>query len=213
MSYSLWPYGLQRTRLSCPSLSPRVCSNSCPLSQWCYLTMSLDSSNFWLLASGSQSTGALDSAPTIPINIQGWYHYEFDLIVQGTLKSLLQHHNSKASIICHLAILMAQLSYPYMPFRKAIALTICTVVWKEMSLLFNMLSRFVIDFLPRSKSLLILSLQSASTVILEPKKINLSLLPLFPLLFAMKWCDKNAMILAFWMLSFKPVFSMINFFN
>ena len=95
----------------------------------------------------------------------------FDLLaVQGTLKSLLQHHSSKASILQRSAFFMVQLSHPYMTTEKAIALTVPTFVGKVMSLLFNMLTRFVIAFLPRSKCLLISWLQSPSAVILEPKK-------------------------------------------
>ena len=94
----------------------------------------------------------------------------FDLIeVQGTLKSLLQHHSSKASILRHSAFFMVQLSHPYMTTGKTIALTSQTFVSKVMSLLFNTLSRLVITFLPRSKRLLISWLQSPSAVILEPK--------------------------------------------
>ena len=95
----------------------------------------------------------------------------FDLLaVQGTLKSLLQHHSSKASILRRLAFFMVQFLYPYMTTAKTIALTIQTFVGKVMSLLFSTLSRLVIAFLPRSKHLLISWLQSPSTVILEPKK-------------------------------------------
>ena len=95
----------------------------------------------------------------------------FDLLaVQGTLKSLLQHRSSKASILRHSAFLMVQLSHPYTTPGKAIALTRRTFVGKVMSLLFNMLSRLVIAFLPRSKHLLISWLQSPSAVILKPKK-------------------------------------------
>ena len=94
------------------------------------------------------------------------------LAVQGTLKSLLQHHSSKASILLHSALFIVQLSHPYMTTGKTITLTRKTFVGKVMSLLFNMLSRLVIAFLPRSKCLLISWLQSASTVILEPKKIK-----------------------------------------
>ena len=90
------------------------------------------------------------------------------LAVQGTLKSLLQHHNSKASILLHSAFFTAQLSHPYMTTGKTKALTRQTFVGKVMSLLFNMLSRLVIIFLPRSKRLLISWLQSPSAVILEP---------------------------------------------
>ena len=94
------------------------------------------------------------------------------LAVQGTLKSLLQHHISKASILQRSAFLMVQLSHPYMTTGKTIALTRWTFVGKVMSLLFNMLSRLVITFLPRSKHPLISWLQSPSAVILEPKKIK-----------------------------------------
>ena len=97
----------------------------------------------------------------------------FDLLViQGTLKSLLQHHNVKASILWHPVFFMVQLSHLYMTTGKTIALTIQTFVSKVVSLLFNMLSRFVIAFLPRSKHLLISCLQSLSAVILEPKKVK-----------------------------------------
>ena len=95
----------------------------------------------------------------------------FDLLaVQGTLKSLLQHHSSKASIFQHSAFFMVQLSHPYMTTGKTIALTKWTFVDKRTSLLFNMLSRFIIAFLPRGKCLLISWLHSPSAVILEPKK-------------------------------------------
>ena len=93
------------------------------------------------------------------------------LAVQGTLKSLLQHHSSNASVPQHSAFFIVQLSHPYMTTGKTLALTRWTFAGKVMSLLFNKLSRFVIDFLRRSKHLLISWLQSASTVILESKKI------------------------------------------
>ena len=92
--------------------------------------------------------------------------------VQGTLKNLLQHHSSKASILQRSAFFTVQLSHPYMTTGKTIALTRWTFVGKVMSLLFNMLSSLVITFLPRSKRLLISWLQSPSAVILEPKKIK-----------------------------------------
>ena len=94
------------------------------------------------------------------------------LAVQGTFKSLLQHHSSKASILWCSAFFIVQLSHPYVTTGKTIALTRWTFVGKVMSLLFNMLSRLVITFLPRSKHLLISWLQSPSAVILEPKKIK-----------------------------------------
>ena len=92
--------------------------------------------------------------------------------VQETLESLLQHHSSKASILRHSAFFTVQLSHPYMTTGKTIALTRRTSVGKVMSLLFNMLSRLVITFLPRSRRLLISWLQSPSAVILEPRKIK-----------------------------------------
>ena len=103
------------------------------------------------------------------------------LTVQGTLSSLLQHHSSKASILWCSAFFMVQLSYPYLTTGKTIALTIQTFVGKVMSLLFNILSRLVITFLPRSKHLLISWLQSPSLVILEPKKIVCHCFYCFPI--------------------------------
>ena len=94
------------------------------------------------------------------------------LAVQGTVKSLLQYHSSKASILWHSAFFTVQISHPYMTTGKTITLTRWTFVGKVMSLLYNMLSRLVITFLPRSKRLLISWLQSPSAVILEPKKIK-----------------------------------------
>ena len=112
------------------------------------------------------------------------------LAVQGTLKSLLQHHSSKASIPWHSAFFTVQLSHPYITTGKTTALTRQTFVGKVMSLLLNMLSRLVITFLPRSKRLLISWLQSPSAVTLEPPKISLTLFALFPHLFPMKWWDQ-----------------------
>ena len=109
----------------------------------------------WLFASGGQSIGA--SASGLPMNIQcsGFMSFRIDwfdlLAVLGTPKSLLQQHSSKASILCCSALFMVQLSHPYMTTGKTIALTRRTFVGKVMSMLFNMLSRLVIGFLPRSK--------------------------------------------------------------
>ena len=105
------------------------------------------------------------------------------LAVQGTLKSHLQHHSSKASIFRHSAFFTVQLSHPYMTTAKTIALTRPTFVAKVMSLLFNMLSSLVITFLPRSKCLLISWLQSPSAVILEPQKIKSATVHCFPIYF------------------------------
>ena len=112
------------------------------------------------------------------------------LAVQGTLKSLLQHHRSKVSIFQCSAFLTVHFSHPYMTTGKTIALTRRTFVGKVMSLPFNMLSRLVINFLPQSKHLLISWLQSASTMSLEPKKIKSVTVYIVPHLFAMKWWDQ-----------------------
>ena len=109
------------------------------------------------------------------------------LAVQGTLKNLLQHHSSKASILRLSAFFIVQLSHPYMTNVITVALTIWTFVGKVMSLLFNMLSRFVIVFFsPKSKGLLISWLKSPSVVILEPKKIKSDTVSIVSHLFAMK---------------------------
>ena len=105
------------------------------------------------------------------------------LAVQGTLKSLLQHHSSKASVLQHSAFFTVQISHPYMTTGKTIALTRRTFVGKETSLLLNMLSKRVTSFLPRSKCLLISWLQSPSAVILEPQKIKSDTFHCFPIYF------------------------------
>ena len=130
------------------------------------------------------------------------------LAAQGTLKSLLQHHSSKASILQHSAFFIVQLSHPYMTTGKTIALTRCTFVDKVMSLLFNMLPRLVMSFLPRSKRLLISWLQPPSAVILESPQIKSLTVSSSICLEVM---EPDAMIFVFWMLSFKPTFSLSSF--
>ena len=175
---SLRPLQLQHARLRCPSPTPRACSNSCP-SLWCLPTISPSVVPFsclqsfpasgpfqmsQLFASGGQTTGVSASASVLPMTMIDWFNL---FAVQRTLKSLLQHHSSKASVLCHSAFFMVQLSQQYMTTGKTIALTRCTFVGKVMSLLFNTLSRLVIAFLPGIKHLLISRLQSPSAVILE----------------------------------------------
>ena len=112
------------------------------------------------------------------------------LVVQGTFKSLLQHHSSKASILWHSTFFIVQLSPPYMTTGKTIALTRWTFVGKVLSLLFNMLYRLVIAFLPRNKHFLISWLQSLSTVILEPRKIKSVTVSIVSHLSAMTWWNR-----------------------
>ena len=130
----------------------------------------------------------------------------FDLLAdQGTLKSL-QHHNSTALILWCSAFFMAQLSHLYMTTGKNIALTIWSFVGKVMSLVYSMLSRLVIDFLPRNTCLLILWLQSQSAVILGTKKIKSVTVSIVSPSICHEVMGPDAMILDFWMLSFKPTF-------
>ena len=127
----------------------------------------------WVSSSNqvAQSIGVSTSALVLPI--QGWFSLGFPfLAVKGIFKCILQHHNSKASVLWCSVFFKVHLSHPYLTTGKTIALTRWTFVGKVMSLLFNMLSKFVIAFLPRSKCLLISWLQSPSAVVLEPKKIK-----------------------------------------
>ena len=169
----------------------------------------------WLFASGGQkywwfsfSISPSDEYSGLISFRIGW----FDLLaLQGTLKSLLQHHNLKALILWHSAFFMVLLSYLYITTRKPIALTIWTFVSKVMLLLFNTLSRFVITFFPRSKHLLISWLQSLSAMILEPKKIKSATLSTFPPSICHEVMGSDAMIFVLWMLCFKPAVSLSSF--
>ena len=171
MSDSLRPLGLQLARPPCPSPTPRASSNSCPSNWLCHPTISSSVVHFsshlqsfpasgsfqmsHFFASGGQSIGFSASS-----EYSGLISCRMDwldlLAVQGTLKSLLQHHSSKASILWRSAFFMVQLTHPYMTTGKTIALTKWTFVGKVTSLLFNMLSRLIITYLPRSKHLLMI---------------------------------------------------------
>ena len=133
------------------------------------------------------------------------------LAVQETLKSLLQHHSSKAWILLCSAFFTVQLSHPHMTTGKTIALTRQTFVGKVMSVLFNMLFRLVITFLPRSKRLLISWLQSPAAVILEPRKIKSATVSTISPSICHEVMEPDAMIFVFWMLSFKPTFLLSSF--
>ena len=211
------------------SPSPGLCSNSCPLRKWCHPTISYSvvpfsscpqsfpaSESFpmsQLFASGDQIIRA--SASIIPMNSQGWFPLWLTGLISFLSKELsrvLQHYSLKASILWHSAFFMVQLSHSYMTTGKTIALTIQTFAGKVMSLLFNMVfNRFVIAFLPRSKHLLISWIQSPSTVILEPKKINSVTVSIVSPSIWHEVTGLDAMIFVFWMLSFKPAFSLSSF--
>ena len=176
------PRGLQHARPPCPSLTPGVYSNSCPLSRWCHPTISSRVIPFSCIQSFPASGFFQESVLHIrwlkywsfsfnisPSNeYSGLISFRMDWLglfaVQGTLKSLFQHHSSKASILQCSAFFIVQFSHPYMTTGKTIALTKWIFVSKVMSPLFNMLSTLVITFLPRSKCLLISWLQSPSAV-------------------------------------------------
>ena len=187
MSDSLQPHGLQHARPPCPSPTPWVCSNSCPLSQWCHPTISTSVIHYSCLqscpASGSfpmsqffasdgQGIGASATASVLSMNIQNWFPLGLTGWISLQSKGLsrvFSNTTAKASILQCSAFFKVQLSHPYLTIGKTIALTKWTIVGKVMSLHFNMLCRLVITFLPRSKHLLISWLQSPFAMILEPK--------------------------------------------
>ena len=188
MSDSLRPHGLQHTRLPFPSPTPGVCSDTCPLSWWCHPIIS-SCHPLLLLPPIPPSIRVFSNESALCIRWPKYWSFSFSispsneysglnyfrmdwldlLAAQGTLKSLPQHHSSKASILRCSAFFIVQLSHLYMTTGKTIALTRQTFVGKIMSLLFNTLTRLLITFLPRiprSKHLLISWLQSPSAVIL-----------------------------------------------
>ena len=192
VSYSLWPHGLQQARLPCPSLSPGVFSNSRPLSQWCYPTISLILCHPFLFlpsvfpsirifssqlfSSGVQSIGASASASVLPRNIQGWFPLGLNgwisLLSKGLTRAFSNTTVQKHQFFGAQPYLNGPTLTSIHDYWKIIALTIWTFVGQVVSLLFNMFSGFVIAFLPRSKHLLLSWLQSPSAVILEPPKIK-----------------------------------------
>ena len=159
-----------------------------------------------VLVSGGQSIGTSASASVLPKNIQDWFPLGLTGLISLQFKglsSLLKHHFKSISSSA-LSFLIVLLSHPYMTTGKTRALTRWIFVGKVMSLLFNMLSRLVIAFLPRSKCLLISWLQSPSAVILEPKKIKSVTVSIVSPSICYEGMGPDAMILVFWMLSFKP---------
>ena len=189
MSDSSWTHRLQHTRFPCLSPTPGVYSNSCPSSQWCHPNISssvipfsscfqsvLASRSFprsQFFASGGQSIGVSASASVLPMNTQDWFPLGWTGWISLLSKGLTRIFSNTAvqnnQFQCS-AFFIVQLSHPYKTTGKTIALTRQTFVGKVMSLLFNILSKLIITFLPRSKRLLISWLQSPSAVILEPKK-------------------------------------------
>ena len=182
---TLQPHDQQHARPPCTSPTPGVYPNSCPLSWWCHPTISSSVIPFSSCRQSFPASVSFQMSQLFESDGQSIWSFSFNispsnehpglisfrmdwldlLAVQGTLKGLLQHHSSKASILRCSAFFTEQLSHLYMTIGKTIALTRQTFVDKVMSLLFNMLSRLVITFLPRSKRLLISWLHSPSAVI------------------------------------------------
>ena len=195
MSYSLWSHGLHHSRHPCPSLSPKVCPRSCQLDWWCHPAISSSDALFFcpqffpasgpfpmsqLFTSDDQNARASASTSVLPTSIQGWF-----LLRLTDLISLLPKGLSGVFSSTTVRRLSLQSSSDNQGYGKIIALTIQTFVSRVMSLLFNTLSRFVKDFLPRSDHHLISWVQSPFTEILESKKRSVTV-STFSLLFDMK---------------------------
>ena len=231
VSDSLRPHESQHARPPCPSPTPRVHPNPCPLSRWCHPTISSSVVPFSSCPQIFPSIRVFSNESALHIRWPKYWSFSFNIspskehsgliyfrmdwldlfVVQGTLKSLLQHHSSKLSILWCSAVFIVQLSHPYMTTGQTTALTRWTFVGKVMSLLLNMLSRLVITFLPRSKHLLISWLQSPSAVILELRKIKSDTVSTDSPSISHEATGPDAMILVFWMLSLKPTFSLSSF--
>ena len=227
------PYWLQHTRFLCPSLSPRVCSYSCPLSRWCYVAISSSVTPFsfpqsfpasgwdesalhikWV--SSSHQVARVDASASksvLPMNIQDWFPLGWTCLIFLQSKGLLRVFSS-TTIWKHwffgTQLFYCPTSHPYMTTGTTIDLTRWTIVGKVMSLLFNMLSRFVIAFLPNKNFFLIFGLQPLSAIILEPKKIKSVTASAFSPSICHKVMGLDAMVLGF-LLSFKPAFSLSSF--
>ena len=199
---SLWLHGLQHARLPCSLPSPGAYSNSCPLSQWCHPTISSSVAHFsscpqsfpasgtfpvnWLFPSGGQIIGASASASVLPVNTQGWFPLGLTGLISWQSKGLSRVF---FKIWKHkfFSIQLSLWSNSHICTWKNHSFDYMDLCQEVMSLLFNMLSRLVITFLPRSKHLLISWLQSPSAVILEPKKIVCHYFHCFPIY--LPWSD------------------------
>ena len=228
VSNSLPPHKLQHTRLPSPLLSPGVCTNSCPLSWWCHPIISSSVVPFSSCLQSFPESGSFPMtwvfgakyqvAKVLELQLQHQSFNEFSrsisfridcfglLAVQGTLKSLPQHYNSKALILQHLAFFMVQLSHPYMTRWKTIALIMRIFVSKVMSLLFNMPDCVCLRFSSKEQVSNFMAL-SPSAVILEPKKIKSVIVSIVSPSIFHEVMGLDAMICIFWMLSFKQTFS------
>ena len=232
MSDSFRPHELQHARPPCPSPTPGLHSNSCPSSQWCHPAISssvipfsscpqsLPASESFpvsqLFTWGGWSSGVSALASFLPKKSQGWSPSEWTGCISLQSKGLSRVFSSttveKREFFGAQPSLWSKSHIHTWTTRKTIALTIQTFVSKVMSLLFNTLSRFVITFLPKSKCLLIWWLQSPSAVTLEIKKMKSETVSTFSPSICREVMGPDAKILVFWMLSFKPAFS-VSFFS
>ena len=230
MSDSLWSHELQHARSPCPTPTPGAYPNSCPLSHWCHPNISSSVVPFsscpqsfpasgslqisQLFTLGGQSIGVSASASVLPMNIQDWFPLdltgwislqskEFSRVFSNTTVQKHQFFRAQFSLQSN--------SHIHTWLMEKTALTKRTFVGKVMSLLFNMLSRLVITFLPRSKRLLISWLQSPSAVILEPPEIKSDNVSIVSPSISHEVMGPDATIFVFWMLSFKPPFSLSSF--
>ena len=217
VSDSLQALGMQHSRLPCHSLSPRVCSKPCPLCQWCYCTILssaalfsfcllsfIASGSFQMSRSSHQMIKVLELQLSISpsMNIQSWFPLGLTDLISLQSKGLTRvFSNTTAPILQGSAFFIVQLSHLSMTSGKTVVLTIWTFVGKVMSLLLNMLSKFVIAFLPRSKYLLITWLQSPLAVTLEPKEIKYVTASTFSPSICHKEMGQDAMILFLLMLN------------
>ena len=227
MSDSLWPHELQHVRPPCPSPTPRVHPNPRASSRWCHPTISSSvipfsscpqsfpaSGSFQmsqLFASGDRSIGVWVSASVLSMNTQDWSPLGltgWNSLQSKGLSGVFSNTTAQKQQFFGAQLSSQSNSHLYMTTGKTIALTRRTFVSKVMSLLFHMLSRLVITFLPRSKRLLISWLQSPSAVILEPPKIKSDTVSPY---ICHEVMGPDAMILVSWMLSFKPTFSLSSF--
>ena len=220
MSNSLQPQGEKHTRLPWPSPTLRACSNSCPSSWWCHPTISSSvvpfssclqsfpaSGSFQWVSSSHQVARVLESIQDwFPLGWTGWISLQSKGLLRVFSNTTVEKHHFFSD-----AFFIVQLSHPYMTTGKTIALTRWTFVGKIMSLLFNMLSRLIIAFLPRSKHFLISWLQSSAAVILEPPKIKSDTVSTVSPSVCQEVMGLDAMILVFWKVSFKPTFSLSSF--
>ena len=230
VSNFLQSHGMQQAKLPCPSPTPSACSKSCPLSWWCHPTISSSvipfssclqsfpaSGSFPVspyFTSGGQSIGASVSASVLSMNIQDWFPLGWtgwaSLQPKG-LSTVFSNRTVQKHSFFSIHLSLWSNSHTHVTTGKNIALTRWTFVSKVMSVIFNMLSRLVMAFLPKSKCLLISCLQSPSAMTLDPKKVKSVTVSIVSPYSRHEVLEPDAMILVFWRLSFKPVFSLSSF--